>query len=98
MVMASQGQIFMQRVQPVQTSVLMDVLMPVVQGGEALRYLRNQDGLEKTRIVLMSSLTPETFDRIWANRLEADAYMQKPLSMDSICRKTGELIGSGTGR
>lgn len=72
--------------------VLMDVLLPVVQGSEAIRYLRGQGGLENTKIVLMSSLAPIDFDRIFANRPHADAYLHKPLSPRQVLDTVGSLL------
>lgn len=72
--------------------VLMDVLLPGVQGGEAIRYLKGQPGLENTKVVLMSSLRPEDFDRIFANRSGADAYLQKPFSTEDVLRAVETLL------
>lgn len=72
--------------------VLMDVLLPGVHGGEAIRYLKGQDGLEKTKIVLMSSLTPADFDAIFSNRPHADGYLHKPLSPERVVQTVGALL------
>ena len=72
--------------------VLMDVLLPMVQGGEAIRYLKGQQGLENTKIVLMSSLAPADFDLIFANRPHADGYLHKPLSPGLVLETVGALI------
>ena len=74
--------------------VLMDVLMPVVHGGEALSYLRSQRSLGRTKIVLMSSLSPSDFDRFSDSRRDADAYLSKPLSAGRVVQVISELCRS----
>lgn len=72
--------------------VLMDVLLPGVLGAEAIRALQGQEGLEKTKIVLMSSLATRDFDAIFANRPEADGYLEKPLSPERVIRTVECLL------
>lgn len=72
--------------------VFMDVLMPVVQGSDALRYLRSRPELEGTKIVLMSSLTPGEFDRMAADRPQADDYLLKPMSTRHVLETVGRLL------
>jgi CheY-like chemotaxis protein len=72
--------------------VFLDVLMPVVQGTDALRYLRSRPELDKTKIVLMSSLTPKEFDHTAADRNTADEYLLKPVSTRHILETVGKLL------
>lgn len=72
--------------------VFMDVIMPVVQGTEALRYLRSRPELDKTKIVLMSSLTPKEFDRTAPDRGQADEYLLKPVSTRHVLDTVGKLL------
>jgi DNA-binding response OmpR family regulator len=74
--------------------VMMDVLLPIVQGGEALRYLKGQEGLDHTKVILMSSLPPKEFDRIYANRSTADAYLQKPLAAKQVLGTIESLLAA----
>jgi adenylate cyclase len=72
--------------------VFMDVLMPVVQGNDALHYLRSRPELGRTKIVLMSSLTPKEFDRTAPDRGQADDYLLKPLSTRHVLETVGKLL------
>lgn len=72
--------------------VFMDVMMPVVQGNDALHYLRSRPELDKTKIVLMSSLTPKEFDRTTPDRPQADDYLLKPLSTRHVLETVGKLL------
>lgn len=72
--------------------VFMDVMMPVVQGNDALRYLRSRPELQKTKIVLMSSLTPKELDRTAPGRGGADDYLLKPVSTRHVLETVGKLL------
>ena len=72
--------------------VLMDVVMPVVQGTEAIRYLKSVPGLEKTKFVLMSSLTPKELDQAAPDRDQADDYLLKPVSTRHVIEVVGKLL------
>jgi CheY-like chemotaxis protein len=74
--------------------VFMDVVMPVIQGNDALRYLKSLPELKKTKIVLMSSMSPQEFDWMAADRPWADDYLLKPLTARHIIETAGKLLAN----
>jgi CheY-like chemotaxis protein len=72
--------------------VLMDVLMPVVQGAEALHYLKQRTDLRKTKFILMSSLPPKAFDSMSPDRSTADGYLHKPVSMKDLLAQVSKIL------
>ncbi|MEI6427353.1 MAG: response regulator [Pseudanabaena sp. ELA607] len=57
--------------------VVVDVVMPNMNGYELCRQLKNNDATKHIPIV-MCSTKAEEFDRYWGMRQGADAYISKP--------------------
>jgi CheY-like chemotaxis protein len=72
--------------------ILMDVMMPVMSGFEALRAMRHTPGLDAVPVVLMSSAAPgvRRQDYDW------QAFLSKPFSLESLVRTVERLIGAAT--
>jgi len=60
--------------------VLLDIMMPEMDGFEVLKRLRAEPGLEDTKIVMISG-KPYEFDRKRAFGYGADGYIIKPIDM-----------------
>jgi phosphoribosyl 1,2-cyclic phosphodiesterase/CheY-like chemotaxis protein len=63
--------------------VLVDLLMPELDGMTFFRRLRQQPDLERTKIVIVTG-KPYDFDRRRALELGADGYIQKPVRLDIV--------------
>ncbi|MEM6446485.1 MAG: response regulator [Cyanobacteria bacterium P01_D01_bin.123] len=57
--------------------IVLDVVMPRMNGYEVCRRLKSDPATESTPIVMCSS-KDEDFDRYWGMRQGADAYVAKP--------------------
>ena len=66
--------------------VVMDVVMPNMNGYELCRRLKTDPKTQNVR-VLMCSTKGEEFDRYWGMKQGADAYIVKPF-------QTTELLGT----
>jgi len=64
--------------------VVLDVVMPNMNGYELCRWVKNNEATKQVIVVLCSS-KGEEFDRYWGIKQGADAYVIKPF-------KPGELV------
>lgn len=70
--------------------VVMDFMMPIMDGAATLRALRERPETAEVPVLLMSSLPAAT---IKARCSGYTAYIQKPFLIDEIVRKVIELLG-----
>ncbi|MEM9907875.1 MAG: response regulator, partial [Cyanobacteria bacterium P01_D01_bin.44] len=57
--------------------VVLDIVMPNMNGYELCRWIKNNPGSETVPVVICSSKNEE-FDRYWGMKQGADAYIAKP--------------------
>ncbi|MCK5335337.1 MAG: response regulator [Gammaproteobacteria bacterium] len=57
--------------------ILMDVVMPGLNGFQATRHISNHDSTKDIPIIMLTSKDQET-DRVWAERQGAKDYIVKP--------------------
>src|SRR4051812_26617080 len=69
--------------------VLMDVMMPAMNGFDALHEMRQTPGLDSLPVVLMSSIAAgvRREDYRW------EAFLSKPFSLDALLNTVERLIG-----
>ena len=74
--------------------ILLDFLMPEIDGFEVCRALRDNELTRSTPIMAVTCLTKEQeIERIFA--CGADEYLPKPFKVDQLLEKVGDLIGRG---
>jgi PAS domain S-box-containing protein len=72
--------------------VLMDVMMPVMDGPQATRHLRQMPGLADVPVVATSaSVTPEV--EAACRAAGADAFIAKPIDQDQLLDTLASLLG-----
>lgn len=72
--------------------VIMDVVMPGVNGFQATRTLSKDPATAKIPIVVVSSKNQET-DRVWALRQGAREYLVKPVKESDLLAKIKTVLG-----
>ena len=72
--------------------VIMDVVMPGVNGFQATRQLARDPATAKIPIMVVSSKSQES-DRMWALRQGAKDYLVKPVKEADLLAKLKLLIG-----
>lgn len=72
--------------------VIMDVVMPGVNGFQATRTLSKDATTGHIPIIVVSSKSQET-DRVWALRQGAKEYMVKPVKESDLLGKISALLG-----
>ncbi|AKK66823.1 MULTISPECIES: twitching motility response regulator PilH [Xanthomonas translucens group] len=63
--------------------VLMDVVMPNLNGFQATRTLRREPSTQHIPVILVTTKDQDT-DRMWGMRQGARAYITKPFSEDEL--------------
>lgn len=76
--------------------ILMDIVMPEINGFQATRYLSRQEDTAHIPIIIISGSDQES-DKAWGIKLGAKDYMQKPvkknLLLEKVSRLTAEVGG-----
>jgi CheY-like chemotaxis protein len=72
-------------------AVIMDVMMPVLDGLEAIRIARSTPELRATRVIAVSASSYES-DMQHAMAAGADAFLPKPLDFDKLLSTIGPLL------
>jgi excisionase family DNA binding protein len=74
--------------------ILLDYLMPEIDGFEVSKTLRNNDMTRNTPIIAVTCLTKEQdIERIF--ECGADEYVAKPFKADDLLEKVRDLVGRG---
>ena len=70
--------------------VLMDVVMPGLNGYQATRTLTRDDATKHIPVIVCTSKGQET-DKIWGQRQGAQDYMVKPINPEELLAKIAAL-------
>ncbi|MFP5306468.1 MAG: PleD family two-component system response regulator [Gammaproteobacteria bacterium] len=73
--------------------VIMDVVMPGVNGFQATRTLSKDPTTAHIPVIVVSSKSQET-DRVWALRQGAREYLVKPIKETDLLAKINTVLGS----
>lgn len=72
--------------------ILMDVVMPKLNGFQATRRLSKEPDTQDIPVVIVSSKNQET-DKLWGLRQGAKGYLGKPVSEDQLISEINKLLG-----
>lgn len=71
--------------------VLLDLMMPVMDGFEVLRRIRANEALSNTKVVIVSALNSDA-DVAKGFELKANDFLTKPIIMDRLCKSINTQI------
>ncbi len=71
--------------------VITDLMMPVMDGFELTRQLRNRPELAAMKIVILSAKSYD-FDRRRAKEMGADGYLTKPINRETFLKSINEMV------
>ena len=71
--------------------VLLDIMMPNVDGYQTLKQIRNNDSLKNTKVVFLTAKNKAS-DIEKGLKLGADKYLIKPFSIKKIVSEINELL------
>jgi CheY-like chemotaxis protein len=69
-------------------AILLDAMMPVMDGCTFLRQLRSMEPYRTIPVVMMSAAAPSSL----APNCRADAFLRKPFDLDALLQKLRELL------
>ena len=72
--------------------VLMDVVMPNLNGFQATRAISKDPATANIPVILVTTKDQET-DRVWGMRQGAKAYVTKPVNEADLSKALGETLG-----
>ena len=72
-------------------AILMDIVMPIMNGFEATRILTNQPETAGIPIIMVSG-TEQPSDRAWGMRLGAKGFLAKPVNKDELLARVASVI------
>ncbi|MFW5450987.1 MAG: twitching motility response regulator PilH [Methylophagaceae bacterium] len=72
--------------------ILMDVVMPKLNGFQATRRLSKDPATQNIPIIIVSSKNQET-DRLWGLRQGAKGYLSKPVTEQQLITEINTLLG-----
>ena len=72
-------------------AIVLDAMMPVMDGYQVLRQLRAEEGLASTPIVMLTARRQEQ-DVVGALQLGADDYIVKPFIPEELMTRLSRLI------
>lgn len=72
--------------------VLLDVMMPVMNGFDVCRTIKGDPELSSTYVVLLTAKGQE-FDRASGAAAGADVYVTKPFDPDDVLERTASVLG-----
>lgn len=70
--------------------ILMDVVMPGLNGFQATRMLSKEEGTKSIPVIMCTTKNQET-DRVWAIRQGATDYIVKPVAADELLAMIAKL-------
>ncbi|HYR94860.1 MAG TPA: response regulator transcription factor [Methylomirabilota bacterium] len=73
------------------SAVVLDLLMPVVDGYEFLKQIRSSSRYASVPVIVVSG----TASGKWSLRVGADRYLAKPFDVDVLTSLVGEVIQTG---
>lgn len=74
-------------------AIILDIMMPKVDGYETLRQIKLNERLAPTKVVMLSAKNKEADIEKGLN-IGADAYITKPFSVKKIVEQIQELLNS----
>lgn len=74
--------------------ILMDVVMPNLNGFQATRMLNKDAGTTHIPVILVTTKDQDT-DRMWGMRQGARAYITKPFSEEQLAEVIERVFGQG---
>jgi len=72
--------------------VVLDILLPKLDGYQVCRMLKFDKTMEKTPIIILTALVQKE-DRDWGKRVMADVYITKPFNADELMEKLDSFSG-----
>jgi CheY-like chemotaxis protein len=70
--------------------ILLDIMMPEMNGWQVLKRLKESEGLKKIPVIIISARKDKTAKK--AGSFYADDYIEKPFSIEDLKIKINEIV------
>ena len=74
--------------------VLLDVMMPEVNGWEVCKYIKEREALRDTPVLMLTAIGPN-LNSMTSPLYGADAYLDKPFDLGQLEETVQRLLGEG---
>lgn len=71
--------------------IVLDVIMPKLNGFQVCRKIKTSDAHKDIKIILLTSKSQDS-DKFWGKKQGADMYMTKPFEIDELLANVARLI------
>ena len=71
--------------------IVLDVIMPKLNGFQVCRKIKTSDEHKDIKIILLTSKNQDS-DKFWGKKQGADMYMTKPFEVDELLANIASLI------
>ena len=71
--------------------IILDVVMPKMNGFQACRKIKSTPGLENIPVILLTSKNQKS-DEFWGKKQGADVYLTKPFNIDQVLEVVTNLL------
>ena len=71
--------------------IVLDVVMPQVNGFEVCRQIKSSTKLHDIKIILLSGKNQKS-DIFWGEKQGADGYLTKPFTEEDLLKKASQLL------
>ena len=75
--------------------VILDVMMPQLNGWEIVRYMREKDEYRDIPVLMLTGIGP-TLNEMTAPLYGANDHLDKPFEIDDLVRKVSALLGGAS--
>jgi DNA-binding response OmpR family regulator len=73
--------------------VVLDVMMPNLNGWEIAKYVRSREDLSGVRILMLTAIG-QTMNDLTSPLYGADAHLDKPFELEAVREKVAELLAT----
>ena len=72
--------------------ILLDIMMPRLDGYEVCRRIREEIGLRAAHIIMLTA-KGRSGDKLWGLQMGANEYLTKPFDPDYLVSRAAEILG-----
>ena len=72
--------------------ILLDIMMPRLDGYEVCRRIREEIGLRNAHIIMLTA-KGRSGDKLWGLQMGANEYLTKPFDPDYLVSRAAEILG-----
>jgi twitching motility two-component system response regulator PilH len=88
---AKDGEEALERVNNNVSLIVLDVIMPKLNGFQVCRKIKTSDEHKTIKIILLTSKNQDS-DKFWGKKQGADMYMTKPFEAEELLANVASLI------